>query len=70
MIIKTKLNNNTSGKGLIDTRELTNFIGQSERQIRRLRGKGMPSLSIGRSIRFCPDDVMEWLKDHFKSKIW
>lgn len=44
------------------TRDLSRFIGCSERQIARLREEGLPFVRVGGLIRFIPSRVMTWLE--------
>lgn len=42
--------------------ELAEELHISRGMIHKLRGQGLPSLSIGRSRRYDPDAVIEWLR--------
>ena len=48
---------------LLTTKELAAIWKVSENTIRNYRVQGMPHIKIGRSIRFEPLAVMQWLKD-------
>ncbi len=41
--------------------QLAQFFGCSERQIYLFRKTGLPTIQLGRSIRFDPDEVKNWL---------
>jgi phage terminase Nu1 subunit (DNA packaging protein) len=44
------------------TRDLSSFIGCSERHIARLREEGLPFVRVGGLIRFIPARVTAWLE--------
>lgn len=46
---------------LITTREAAEFLGVSERTVRRLREKGLPFVTLGGSVRFRVSTLRSWL---------
>ena len=57
-----------SQKLLIDSDELAEQLSVSKSTIIKLRKQGLPTIKIGDSIRFEPEDVMQFIVEHFKSK--
>ena len=49
-------------KRLLNSVELCQWAGISTRHLARLRAQGLPVIHLGRSARFDPDAVMEWLQ--------
>ncbi len=46
---------------LLTTKDLSRFLGCSERQIPRLQAEGMPAIRVGKLVRFNPSRVIDWL---------
>jgi hypothetical protein len=53
-------------KKLLTEKELSVVIGRSVSSIQkdRLRDKGAPYIRLGRSIRYRPEDVVNWLEQN------
>jgi hypothetical protein len=56
-----------SGPVLMDKQGMAQHLGCSPAHIDHLRKKGLPSVSIGKVIRFEPDKVIEWLRSQSKA---
>lgn len=42
--------------------DLADFVGCSVRHVSNLRAAGLPTIRLGRMVRFEPDAVMAWLR--------
>tara|TARA_B100000902_G_scaffold127275_1_gene126748 strand:- start:33 stop:293 length:261 start_codon:yes stop_codon:yes gene_type:complete len=51
--------------GLMNTKEIAQFIKLSPKQIGRLRNRGLPFLKIGKLVRFNPEAVLQWLQNRY-----
>jgi len=45
---------------LLNTKELATFLRCSTRHIARLRKMGLPTITLGRLVRFSMNEVIEW----------
>ena len=51
-----------SGPVLLDKQDMARHLSCSPAHIDHLRKKGLPSVSIGKVVRFEPAKVLEWLR--------
>lgn len=52
-----------SRAGLVRDIELAEHLGISRAMVQKLRGQGMPSLSVGRARRYDSDACIQWLRE-------
>lgn len=47
---------------LLNLKEVAAILGVSERTVKRLTAKGLPSVRVGRAVRFVQADVFRWVE--------
>lgn len=52
---------------LVDKQDLARQLGCSAAHIDHLRKKGLPTVPVGKVVRFEPAKVLEWLRDQRES---
>ena len=59
-------------KKLVDEKTLGETLGLSERTLQdwRVRGCGPPYYQFGRSIRYCLEEVYEWMRQYRHTSTW
>lgn len=55
-------------KKLVTTKDLQEILQVSRQAIYKWRLEGLPYKSIGTSIRFDPDEVIEWIEKQNKNR--
>lgn len=52
----------------VDKKALAKHLGVSISKIDRMITDGMPKLKVGYSVRFNPEDVVRWIKEHYSQE--
>ena len=60
--VRSALSSGTAAPALVDRQDLARQLGCSAAHIDHLRKKGLPTVGVGRSVRFEPAKVLAWLR--------
>lgn len=62
--VRQALKSGSMAPVLVDKQDLARSLGCSSKHIDHLRQRGLPSVMLGKAVRFEPAKVVDWLREH------